>query len=91
LALLPMGHTYEFRQNDNWNVIIDFFEKVAKNENVWYATNIEVYEYVTAYRNLVYLSDETKVYNPSSTDVWVKINGNKVFVPAGKTVNFNQW
>jgi len=84
------GHTYEFRQNDNWNVIIDFFEKVAKNENVWYATNIEVYEYVTAYRNLVYLSDETKVYNPSSTDVWVKINGNKVFVPAGKTVNFNQ-
>ena len=61
--------------------------KVTKNENVWYATNIEVYEYVTAYRNLVYSSDETKVYNPSSTDVWVKINGNKVFVPAGKTVN----
>ena len=27
------------------------------------------------------------VYNPSRTDLWVKIKGNKFFVPAGKTVD----
>ena len=81
------GHTYEFRGNDNWNVIEEFFEKVANNDNVWYATNIEVYDYVTAYRSLVYSADGNMVYNPTATDVWVKINGKAVSVPAGKTVN----
>lgn len=81
------GHTYEFRGNDNWNVIEEFFEKTANISNIWYATNIEVYEYVTAYRRLVYSADGDKVYNPSSTDVWVKIDGKAVSVPAGKTVN----
>lgn len=65
----------------------NFFEKTANNSNVWYATNIEVYEYVTAYRSLVYSADGDKVYNPTSTDVWVKIDGKAVSVPAGKTVN----
>lgn len=81
------GHTYEFRGNDNWNVIEEFFEKVANNNNVWYATNIEVYDYVTAYRSLVYSADGDMVYNPTATDIWVKINGKAVSVPAGKTVN----
>lgn len=80
------GHTFEFRNNDNWNVIEEFFEKTANNSNVWYATNIEVYDYVTAYRSLVYSVDGDMVYNPTATDVWVKINGKAVSVPAGKTV-----
>lgn len=81
------GHTYEFRRDGNWNVIEEFFDKVANNGNVWYATNIEVYEYVTAYRSLVYSADGDKVYNPTATDVWVKIDGKTVSVPAGKTVS----
>ena len=81
------GHTYEFRKDGNWNVIEGFFEKVSNNSNIWYATNIEVYEYVTAYRSLVYSADGDKVYNPTATDVWVKIDGKTVSVPAGKTVN----
>ena len=81
------GHSFEFTRNNNWNVIEEFFEKTANISNIWYATNIEVYKYVTAYRSLVYSADWDKVYNPSSTDVWVKIDGKAVSVPAGKTVN----
>ena len=81
------GHTYEFRRDGNWNVIEGFFEKVSNNSNIWYATNIEVYEYVTAYRSLVYSADGNMVYNPTATNVWVKIYGKTVSVPAGKTVN----
>lgn len=81
------GHTYEFRADNNWEVIEKFFEKTARNDNVWYATNVEVYDYVTAYRSLVYSADGDMVYNPASTDVWVKIDGKKISVPAGKTVN----
>lgn len=81
------GHTYEFRQRNNWNVIEELFEKVSNNDNVWYAANIEIYEYVTAYRRLVYSVNADKVYNPTSTDVWIKVDGKKYYVPAGKTVS----
>lgn len=86
------GHTYEFRRDDNWNVIENFFEKVSNNDNIWYATNIEVYEYITAWRSLVYSADGGSVYNPTATDVWVKVRrtlssgSNIVAVPAGATV-----
>ena len=81
------GHTYEFRKDSNWNVIKEFFGKVANNDNVWYATNIEIYDYITAYRSLVYSVCGDKVYNPTATDVWVKFGDKSVCVPSGKTVN----
>lgn len=81
------GHSFEFDRNENWDVIEEFLKKMSNNENVWYATNIEVYEYVTAYRSLVYSANGDMVHNPTATDVWVKVNGNAVSVPAGKTIN----
>lgn len=81
------GHTYEFRNDDNWNVIEQFFEKVANNNNIWYATNIEVYEYVEAYRSLVFSANGKMVYNPTAIDVWAKINNAPVHIPAGKAIN----
>ena len=81
------GHTYEFRQYNNWNVIEEFFEKVANRDDIWYATNIEVYDYVAAYKSLIYSANGDVVYNPTATDVWVKINGKTVAVPARQTIN----
>ena len=81
------GHTYEFREYNNWNVIEEFFEKVANRDDIWYATNIEVYDYVAAYKSLIYSANGDVVYNPTATDVWVKINGKTVAVPARQTIN----
>lgn len=80
------GHTYEFRQQDNWQRIERFFEKTARNEHIWYATNIEVYDYVTAWRRLVYSADASQVHNPSATDVWLKAGDRAFAVAAGATV-----
>lgn len=82
------GHTYEFRRDGNWDMIEDFFKRVSGRENIWYATNIEVCEYVKAYRALVYYADGKRVYNPTQIDVWAKLNDKKVFIPAGQTVEF---
>ena len=81
------GHTYEFRQYDNWNVIEEFFAKVANNDNVWYATNIEVYDYVAAYKSLIYSVSGDVIYNPTATDVWVRSDGKSIVVPARQTIN----
>ena len=79
------GHSFEFNNQNNWHVIENFFERVGLRDDIWYCTNIEAYEYITAYRSLIYSADGKKVYNPTHIDVWSKINDKKVFIPAGKT------
>ncbi len=64
------GHTYEFDDNNNWDRIEKFCEKVGNRDDIWYATNIEIYDYVEAYRALKFSSDGKRVYNPSALPVW---------------------
>ena len=48
------GHSYEFDNNNNWDHIEKICEKLANRDDIWYATNMEIYEYVTAYNSLIY-------------------------------------
>ena len=65
------GHTYEFDDNDNWNVIEEFCEYMSgKEDEIWYATNIEIYEYVEAYNRLRWTVDMSRVYNPTDHTLW---------------------
>ncbi len=65
------GHSYEFDQNENWDHMETFIKKISKKEDVWYATNGEIYDYVEAYKRLVFSVDSSKVYNPSCRSVWL--------------------
>ena len=78
------GHSYEFDRNDNWDRIEKFCEQAAGMEDTWYATNIEIYDYVMALRALEFSADRSMVYNPTATDVWVRCNHENVKIPAGK-------
>lgn len=80
------GHTYEFDQDHNWDLMERLFDRVAGREDIWYATNGEICDYVTAYRSLIYAADGSFVYNPTQVDVWAKINDKRYTLPAGKTV-----
>lgn len=85
------GHSYEFEKQGNWDVIEALLERVGGHDNVWYATNIEIYEYMQAYYSLIFSADATRVYNPTDKDVWIGVckkypDRFKVKIPAGKTV-----
>lgn len=69
------GHSYEFVRNDNWNVIEKFCEKMGGRDNIWYATNMEIYEYMQALKRLDYSIDGSMVHNPSSVPVWIACDG----------------
>lgn len=84
--LYVWGHSYEFNDKNNWEVIEKFAEYIGGREDIWYATNGEIYEYVTAFDNLQWSSDGDFVYNPSALDVYVNCFGNKFCVPSGKTI-----
>lgn len=84
------GHSYEFDRNDNWDRIEEFCEKAGGHEDVWYATNIEIVDYINAQRRLRFSAECDMAYNPTCTDVWVDCDGKPVCIPAGKTVKFEE-
>lgn len=81
------GHSYEFDNNDNWDVIERFCEYAGGRDHIWYATNIEIYDYVKAYESLQTSYDKKIVKNPTSIDVWVDINDKVYCIKAGETIN----
>ncbi len=80
------GHSYEFDDNNNWEVIEKFAEYIGGHDHIWYATNIEIYEYVMAYRRLETSYDKRIIHNPTAIDVWVEIQGQTYCIKAGETI-----
>lgn len=70
------GHTYEFERNNNWDMFEGFMQKISGKEDIWYSTNVEIYDYVKAYERLEISADGTRIFNPSQIPVWVEIDGN---------------
>lgn len=80
------GHSYEFNNQNNWERIETFCEKAGGHDDIWYATNIEIYEYVEAYRALVFSADGTLVYNPTATEVFINYFGKEFAIAPRSTV-----
>lgn len=80
------GHSYEFEDNNNWEVIEEFASYVGNRPDIWYATNGEIYDYVQDFKRLEYSVDGKMIANPTSTGVYLYHYGRNVFVPAGETV-----
>ena len=58
------GHTFEFEADNNWHVIEEFCDYIGNREDIWYATNIEIYDYVQAYNRLVFSADAKQCITP---------------------------
>ena len=79
------GHSFEFARRDNWNIIEDFARYIGGKNDIWYATNIEIYDYVQAYKSLKTSCDKKIIYNPSAMDVWVYTNNETIKIKSGET------
>jgi hypothetical protein len=82
------GHAYEFAINDNWDVIERFAEYMGGHEDIWYATNIEIYEYIEAYGQLRWSADGNIVHNPTATTLYFNYGTTPVVLGAGETKVF---
>ena len=80
------GHSYEFDSDNNWDVMEDICKKFSTRQDIWFATNLEIYEYVTAYHSLVYSADGQMIYNPSLLDIWFDIGGKGFCIQSGETL-----
>ncbi len=82
------GHSYEFEANDNWNVIEEFAEYIGNRDEVWYATNIEIYDYIQAYNQLIFSVADHKVYNPTCLDLYFNTGEHTYCVKPGQTLTY---
>ncbi len=86
LLFYVWGHSYEFDGKNNWQRIEEFAEKIGNREDVWYATNIEIYDYFDAYYRLQFSLNGTIVHNPTATTVWFCREGKNYSVAPGETL-----
>ncbi len=82
------GHSFEFDETPYGR---DYFEDVCRalyenREDIWFATNIEIVDFVKAQRNLKISVDNKTVYNPSACDVWFCADGEPVCIKGGQTL-----
>ncbi len=80
------GHSYEFDNDQNWDVIERFAEKLGGHEDIWYATNGEIYRYVQACACVEVAVDGSSCYNPTAFDVCFFAGGKPYTVRAGETI-----
>lgn len=84
------GHSFEFDKKDNWEHIEEICQKLANNEEVWYATNIEIYDYVQAYKSLRYSANGHMVYNPTLYTIWLDVDCELYRIEPGETLRINE-
>lgn len=80
------GHSYEFDRKDNWDHIEEICRKLAHHEEIWYATNMEICEYVQAYNSLRYSANGKMVYNPTLLEIWLDVDGTLCSIKPGETI-----
>ena len=80
------GHSSEFDRNSNWDRIETICEKLANKDDIWYATNIEICNYVNAYNSLEFNIDMTLCYNPTLYTIWFTADGKNYCVKPGETI-----
>ena len=80
------GHTYEFEQNDNWNIIEDFAAYTGGKEEIWYATNIEIFEYIEDYKRLIFSINGKTVKNPTARTLYFAYDKFLYSVAPGETI-----
>lgn len=84
------GHSYEFDNNDNWDHLEEICKAISGKDDIWYATNMEICEYVKAYESLSYSADGKLIYNPTLFTIWLIIDNKPFTIEPGKTLDIRE-
>ncbi len=89
LVFYVWGHSAEFSYDDSWERIEYICGRLAGEKDIWYATNMEIYEYTKAYEALVWNAEGDMVYNPTLVDIWFDFDGKLFTVKSGQTLTLS--
>lgn len=78
------GHSYEFEDDLGWDGIEAFARLAGESSGVYHATKGEIYDYISAWRNLDWSLDGALVRNNSARPVWFLRSGQPMRVGSGE-------
>lgn len=82
------GHSWEMGTDQSkWEETEKFFKMVANNSTIYYTKQIDLVDYIKAYKNLKFSVNKDKVTNTSALTICIKINSQIFSIPSGATVN----
>lgn len=81
------GHTYEFDGRGDWDRIETFMQGICQKEDIWYATNIEIVDYMRAVEQLQYSVNGEYIKNPTRYDIWMNIDDIPYKMKSGEIVH----
>lgn len=84
------GHSYEFNSDNNWDLLEQICSRLSGKDDIWYATNMEIYNYVEAYNSLIFSADGYTAYNPTLVTVWFATRNNLYKIAPGETVTITE-
>ena len=84
------GGTATSLQHGNWEVIQHFAQVAGGRKDVWYATNIEVHDYVWAFHQLRFSADGLIVHNPTAATIWLKADRQELVLTPGETLKIDR-
>lgn len=77
------GHSYEFSNDGSWSLMEEFCSFIGGREDIWYATNIEIVDYMKAFGQLKFTADCSFVRNPNAQTIWLVADSRIVEVKGG--------
>ena len=73
--------------SSGWADLERIFKPLSGKPDVWYCTNIELFDYEAARKRLVIAANLKTAYNPSAITVSVSVDGKLADIPPGKIVD----
>lgn len=82
------GHSYEFTQKNNWEVMEEFCRFIGGRDDIWYATNIQIVDYMEDAVRLQVGVDGDFAFNPNAQSIWIERDKKIYEIKSGTTVYF---
>ncbi len=82
------GHAKEFEVDGKWDMIEEFCKMTGGRDDIWYATNIEIADYLNALKQLRFSADCSMVYNPTAFRLCFTKDKEPTYIEAGETLKF---
>ena len=78
------GHSFEFERENIWPLMEQLAEKLHGAQDIWFATNGKIADYLTALRSTRESADGKRLYNPSAQPIWFVADGKVRVAEPGK-------
>ncbi|MBQ9590894.1 MAG: polysaccharide deacetylase family protein [Butyrivibrio sp.] len=85
--LYVWGHSYEFERDNNWHIIEKFAKEMSGHDDIWYATNIEIVDYIDSYNRVQFSVNGDFAYNPNANSVWIEVDKKAIELKPGSYTN----